>query len=355
MKLDPTPFSSRRPLWTATSLFLAAALLAGCEKPGGDADDKAAGKDKAAAPAADKPDAAAPGVALDAAALQHAGLVTAQPAAAQWQPEITAYGTVLDPQPLMASLMDWSRAALTFDSSQVELERDKVLKSQNNLSERAFLEAEAVYKQNQAALLALRFQIQTNWGSRIAGLIGEIVVPPGTERKPDPQLVALTEQSSLVRIDLPAGERLPAESQTVQIQSLASQVPMLTATCFDQLPTMDPSTQQESLLCVAHRDPRHPLIPGEAVTARIAIGGSPENGVTVPESAVVRYQGAGWIYVQSATNRFVRQLISLDRPAAGGWFVSEGLSTTNTIIVTGAQTVLSTELSGGGFTTGERD
>jgi len=75
----------------------------------------------------------------------------------------------------------------------------------------------------------------------------------------------------------------------------------------------------------------------------------------VPASAILRHEGAGWVYVQTDTNQFVRAAIPLDRLMAGGWFVSESLSATNRIIVSGAQSVLSAELSGGGFSTGQRD
>jgi len=59
--------------------------------------------------------------------------------------------------------------------------------------------------------------------------------------------------------------------------------------------------------------------------------------------------------VQSESNQFVRVEIPLDRLTAGGWFVAGNLSATNRIVVTGAQTVLSAELSGSGFNTGQRD
>jgi len=47
--------------------------------------------------------------------------------------------------------------------------------------------------------------------------------------------------------------------------------------------------------------------------------------------------------------------MQLDRQMNGGWFTAENLTPTNRIITSGAQTVLSAELSGGAFTTGERD
>jgi len=334
------------------AVLAGALVLTGCGKAGGDADDH-----PAADKAADKTDKAeAPGVPLDAETIQHLGLSMAQPVATNWQAELTAYGTVLDPAPLTDALIELGRAEMTLDSSQKELDRAKVLKGQNNISDRAFQDAEATYRQNTAAATALYFKIRTAWGERIAGLTGPIVAPTGTERKPDPQLQALTEQSSLIRVDLPAGARAAATWGSVRIVSLADQAVPAAATVYDRLPVMDPQTQQQSLLCVVDRNAASPLIPGEAVTASITDGSAnPVSGVAIPAGAVMRYQGAGWVYVQSATNRFVRVLIPLDRPTAGGWFVTEGLAATNTIIVTGAQTVLSTELSAGGFTTGERD
>jgi hypothetical protein len=70
---------------------------------------------------------------------------------------------------------------------------------------------------------------------------------------------------------------------------------------------------------------------------------------------VLRYEGKGWIYVQTGTNQFARTEIPLDRLMENGWFVAGGLTATNRIVVVGAETVLSAELSGGGFSTGDRD
>ncbi len=75
----------------------------------------------------------------------------------------------------------------------------------------------------------------------------------------------------------------------------------------------------------------------------------------VPASAVLRHEGKAWVYVQTQTNQFLRTEITLDRLTDDGWFVAEQLSATNRIIVAGAQLVLSSELSGGGFNMGERD
>jgi len=353
-----SPRGPSRWLAGCAALAVAAVLAAGCNKSGGDADDHVAPKadsaaDKAGDQAPGKPNAA--GVVLDAEAWEHAGLATGQPTAAQWHPELTAYGTVLDPAGLQGEFMDLGRALLVFDAAHVDLERAKVLQAQKNISEKAFLDAEAAYRQDFAAVEALRLVIQTNWGPKIAELTGDIVTKPGSERKPDAQLFGIMEKSSLIRVDLPAGQRVTPLNQPVDIMTMGETTPSLKAVCLDRLPVMDPATQQESLLCVADKAAGPGLIPGEAVTAQVPLEGAAVDGVLVPDSAVLRFQGAGWVYLQAATNRFVRVAIPLDRPLAGGWFVSGCLAATNTIVTTGVSTVLSTELNAGGFTTGQRD
>ena len=341
---------------SSVCLLLAALLtvgtLGGCSKAGGDASDKP----KADAAADTKPDASADaGVTIDADTQTRLGLATGSPTAADWQPEIKAYGQVLDRAPLGDALLELSRAEIAFDSSHAELERAKVLQAQNNISQRAYQDSETTYQQNFAAAQAAFVKIRQTWGPEIAGLTGDIVLPPGTIRKPNPQLAALTDSSSLIRVDLPAGERLPDLKGAVRLVPLAEKVAPVNGICFDRLPVMDPQTQQQSLLCVADGVDAQKLSPGEAVTAYVKTAGNPVSGVVVPASAVIRYQGANWIYVQTGTNRFSRAAITLDKSAENGWFVADGLAATNHIVVTGVQSVLSAELSGNGFTTGERD
>jgi hypothetical protein len=90
------------------------------------------------------------------------------------------------------------------------------------------------------------------------------------------------------------------------------------------------------------------------VTAFIKVADNPIGGVIVSASAVVRHEGRGWVYLQTAATEFTRRELPMDRAADGGFF-SDKLSATNRVVVVGAQTILSTELSNGGFNTGERD
>jgi len=327
--------------------------LAGCSKADGDKGDKG---DKPAADAPGKTEAKAkPGVTLEAEIQEHLGLKVATPEPAQWQPEMKMYGQVLDPAPLLDLAMELNRAEIVLDSSRRELERAKQLQAGNNISGRAYQDAETAHAQNLAAAEAVRFKIQTGWGRKIAELLGPIEATSGGERKPDKFLEALRNNTVLIRVDLPAGGRMENQSQTARIVSLAENTAPVTAVCFDLLPTLDAQTQQQGVLFTADQPAGSRLTPGEAVTAFLKTPGEPVSGVTVPAGAILRHQGVGWVYVQTDPNQFERVEVPLDRATDAGWFVADHLSATNRIVVVGAQSVLSAELSGGGFSTGQRD
>jgi membrane fusion protein, multidrug efflux system len=298
-------------------------------------------------------------ISLDAEMQKRIGLTLANPAPVELQPEIKAYGHVIDPAPLIELLSDFFRAEITFDKAHQEMERAKQLKQDSNISERAFQDAETTYKLDFADVSAIRQKIETQWGPRLAEMTGPIVVPPGTQRKPDEFLDKISHSVALIRIDLPVGEDLKNTLQPARIMSLAGKPPV-TAACFDKLPAVDSQSLQQGLLLTADQSPTNRLTPGEAVTAFISIPvvnnpGKSATGVVVPSDAILRYEGKGWVYVQTGTNDFTRMEIPLDRPLNGGCFDAGGISATNRIIVTGAQTVLSAELSSGNFNSGSRD
>jgi hypothetical protein len=346
--LDPH-FAPRFKIRAVSCLLIAltALALSGCAKSDGD---------KPAADATEKVEAKAKsGVTIDAETQERLGLKMETPAPAQWEPEMKVYGQVLDPSPLLDLTMELDRAEIALDSSRRELERAKQLQAGDNISGRAYQDATSAHAQNLAAAEAVRFKIQTGWGRKIAALLGPVETQPGTQRQPDKFLESLRNATVLIRVDLPAGERMENQSQTARIVSLAEKAAPVTAVCFDLLPVLDAPTQQQGVLFTAESAAGSRLTPGEAVTAFIKAPGEPVSGVVVPASAVLRHEGAGWVYVQTDTNQFVRAAVPFDRSLADGWFVSGTLSATNRLVVSGAQSVLSAELSGGGFSTGQRD
>jgi hypothetical protein len=335
--------SSVKILLTGLAAFAAGAALVfyfvkATPKPAGAAADEA----PAAAPVKLKQGANGEAIiSLDAETQARLGLKTATPVAAQRLPELKGYGRVVDPAVLSAAVADMKSAAAAAEVSKKELERLEALTAQNNVSAKNLEAARAAAARDAVAATAASVKFIADWGSALTRSENE----------------ALTAQifsgdTELVRVDLPPGEILPSSPGTARIVALGDETKPVEAAYFDTTAGVDSLTQSQTFYFLVKSNL---LMAGAAVTGWLKMSGAPADGVVVPSDAVLRYEGKGWIYVQTGTNDFTRTEIPLDRPLNGGWFDSRNLSATNQVVVTGAQTVLSAELSSGNFNSGSRD
>ncbi len=60
------------------------------------------------------------------------------------------------------------------------------------------------------------------------------------------------------------------------------------------------------------------------MTGLLSLPGEPQSGIALPRDAVVRFNGATWVYVQSTGETFQRVEVALDQPLDNGWFVAVG-------------------------------
>jgi hypothetical protein len=90
------------------------------------------------------------------------------------------------------------------------------------------------------------------------------------------------------------------------------------------------------------------LVPGTSVTGYLSLPGEHRAGVLLPRSAIVRFNGATWVYLQTSDETFQRQEVSLEDPLEDGWFVSSGLKAQDKVVTVGGQQLLSEELKGQG-------
>jgi hypothetical protein len=287
-------------------------------------------------------------VGMDDEAQGNAGIVVANPEAAEFSPEVKTFGHVVDPAPIVDLMTQLAAAEATFDNAHEELERAKTLKAQNNTSDRAFQSALATYKENMISAMGIRAKIQLAWGDKLADLFGNVVVPPGTERKP-PGPIPFDAGNVLIRLDLPAGESLGDVPGTARVVPLGTNKQSIVAFYFDDLPTVDSQTLARGLLFYSTNS----LKAGEPVTGYLPTGGERLKGVIIPREAVIRTEGKSWVYVLNSNGAsFTRKEIPVDHALENGWFVPNGITTADHVVVTGAQTILSQELSSAGFTSG---
>ncbi len=80
----------------------------------------------------------------------------------------------------------------------------------------------------------------------------------------------------------------------------------------------------------------------------LTLPGEPQTGVNVPRDAVVRFNGATWVYQQAEDGTLQRVEVALQHPMADGWFVRGPLKPQDKVVTRGAQQLLSQELKGPG-------
>ncbi|MGA2747668.1 MAG: hypothetical protein ABSG59_02750 [Verrucomicrobiota bacterium] len=311
-----------------------AIVFAGC-KGGGDKNDEApAGKTEPAEYAVQRNPAGETVVTLSPETQQRIALKVAPLQAAQAQPELTAYGSVLDPSPLAALQGDIASAQAALDAADREARRAKALFEQDeNVSRKTLETSENEERMAEIKLAAARRSLELDWGGVIAGLDA-----PARKDLVD-QLAA--HRSVLLRVDLPIGQTMAGPPQAAQV-TLAGQTAAYGAAFVSFAPRADPKTLgQGFLLRIDGADAA--LAPGAAVSARLRVAGAPVTGVAIPDSALVRSRGRTWVYLAQPENKFIRREVTLESPLEQGWFTTNGPAAGERVVVQAAQWLLAEE------------
>jgi hypothetical protein len=148
----------------------------------------------------------------------------------------------------------------------------------------------------------------------------------------------------MIRIDLPAGEALPPTPISGRIYGMSGQ--SCEAEFLGAAPAVEAQIPGRGFIFLSKQSGGRLAI-GEAVTGYLQVPGEAVAGVIIPRDAVIRTEGAGWVYVVNAAgDAFTRTEVSLDHPTETGWFVTKGVAAGNYLVVTAAQQLLSIELKG---------
>ena len=63
----------------------------------------------------------------------------------------------------------------------------------------------------------------------------------------------------------------------------------------------------------------------------------------VPDSAIVQWEGLAWTYRWRAAGQFERVRVKTDRPVPGGWLAGPPLGPGDSVVLRGAEELLSEE------------
>jgi hypothetical protein len=248
---------------------------------------------------------------------------------------VRGFGRLLEPSALAAAVDEREAARAAFDAADREYRRIQTLQRGNfNASQRDLEAARAAFEKDRAAFRAAEARLVSVWGREaeehrdLSALVQSLVA----------------RDAGVARIDLPLGVALSGRPIGGRVAALvdANAAPV-EATLLGVAPDTDPTTQGRGFLLLIERPPWQP---GTALTGWLAVPGPSQAGVELPRAAVLRHGGRVFAYVQTTDEAFSRREIRLDRPTRDGWFVVDGLAAGERVVVTGAQELLSVELSG---------
>ncbi len=259
------------------------------------------------------------------------------------QLEEQANGVVLNLQPILdlettysSAVMNVAKAKAAAAASQMEYQRlAKLNRDGKNASDHAVEMARAAYKSDAAAeqdavraLAIAKGSIGLRWGHALQRWM----------ERDSPELNALLQQRELLlQITMPASFEGKAPSSASVDLTDNSHVP---GHLISALPQLDPRLQTPSYLYIVPA--RAGLTPGMNLSVFLP-SGPRQDGVVIPGSAVVWWQGNAWCYVEEKPNQFARQEVSTENPLSGGWFITEGIAPGTRVVTEGAQALLSTE------------
>ncbi|MGX2040601.1 efflux RND transporter periplasmic adaptor subunit [Methylocaldum sp. MU1018] len=278
-----------------------------------------------------------------------AGLTIETLNALTFQPEITAYGKVVDIQPLLALYVRYQAAGTDAEIANAAVElaqknrnRLMALHRENIVAGRDLAQAEAQYRSDRAKLEAarrlmreIRHEARQAWGDQLTHIAFD-----GESRL---FRDLLSRNRVLLLIAVPGGRSIPSDKQVLFVARESDRSAARRVEFISPAPKTDDLVQGETFFFHA---PSDRLRAGMRVNAWLPVSGEPLAGVAIPPSAIVWHAGKPWIYRQSDERTFTRTEITAYREQGHFWFVDQGFAAGDRIVVTGGQTLLSEEFRG---------
>jgi len=306
----------------------------------------AAESDAAAETAGAEPGAGLPVVELSPEQQQRAGLALLKVQPTGYRPEYTAYGKALTIQPLVAirsqyrvALSEQKSAHARLTQSGQSIRRSEALYRHGVTAKRVVQEQQALWQTDKAQLEARRAQSEAvleearvNWGAELA----DWAFAPAR----DCLRYFVSGKETLLLITLPPGKVLPAPEAPVFVDPEGDRGKADKAAYISPAPQLDQTVQGPSYF---FRTEGKRIRPGMTVSVWLPEDRAPEDGVTIPASALIWSMDQAFVYVKTGPHGFSRRLLANYTSLPDGYFVGGALKPGEEVVTVGGQLLLSEE------------
>jgi hypothetical protein len=273
-------------------------------------------------------------VELPVDAQKRVGIVTRALEAVREPMQVETLARVLDPSPLVQLDTDivTARSALTVSRAEAVRTR-KLYADDRNASGKALEGADAQFGGDQARAAALGKRLMLEWGTSIASMSAD-------------QRSALTDalasgKAMLVRVEIPQSRSIGADFDRVVLDPADGGDP-IEGKIIGPVMSADPKLLSRGVLArIDGAQPRLAL--GSVLSAHLLARHNVQEGVMMPRSALIRLEGAIWVYVQLKAESFERRELKDASRLPAGWFVAEGFAPGEHVVVEGAMELLAAE------------
>jgi hypothetical protein len=263
----------------------------------------------------------------------HLGLTTQRLTLTHRSAEVDAFAKVLDPEPLVQLNSDLATAVATAAASKAQADRSRALSTPSGGVAVKDMEAAVSQAQQDALKVAmLRHRLGLEWGP------GVVRMSEAARRRLVRALSAGS--AALVHVDTHNDEgQAGAKFVKVDIGDDSVRGPVI-----GPARAAEPRLQSSGLIVEISGPSAILLSVGLTQSAHIEQS-SPQTGVILPRTSVIRFKGSDWVYVRTGPTTFQRRLVESPVAEKDGFFVAKGFAAADEVVVKGADALFTAEIS----------
>lgn len=287
-------------------------------------------------------------ISISAATQKQSEITTSQLTPGKHQSSVNSYGNVVSIDTLIdlrsrylaaKSDIEVLRTALSYNKNEF-LRLQTLNQDDKNVSDKVVATARSNIKADEAKIAAAESSAKSITDS-MRQMWGETLTQHATQLEKSELLQNLiSNQEVLIQITLPFDAAEPGQNSSIMITPTAVQSQSIRALFLSRAPASSTTIQGKTYFY--HVKSRE-LRAGMQVNAVSATSSKVNDGVIIPNSAIIWYAGKSWVYKKTDDEKFSRIPVAIDAEVGNGWFYQGNLKPGDQVVTSGAQLLLSEE------------